>query len=109
MNPVVLPQLVKGMEEAVVVSRLKQLGDRVKMGDPILEVETEKAIVSIESPFSGVICRFDCQEGDTVLIGKPLCWVRVENSTESEVVISEISTVLFEAIGLVKKIIVSEK
>ena len=87
MNPVVLPQLVKGMEEAVVVSRLKQPGDRVKMGEPILEVETEKAIVSIESPFSGVICRFDCQEDDTVFIGKPLCWIRVENSTESEVVI----------------------
>ena len=87
MNPVVLPQLVKGMEEAVVVSRLKQPGDRVKMGEPILEVETEKAIVSIESPFSGVISRFDCQEDDTVFIGKPLCWIRVENSTESEVVI----------------------
>lgn len=87
MNPVVLPQLVKGMEEAVVVSRLKQPGDRVKMGEPILEVETEKAIVSIESPFSGVIGRFDCQENDVVLIGKPLCWIRVENSTESDVVI----------------------
>ncbi len=89
MDPVLLPQLVKGMEEAVIASKLKRPGDRVNVGETILEVETEKAIVSIESPFSGVIGRFDCQEDDVVCVGKPLCWIRAEQSAESESVMSQ--------------------
>ncbi len=78
MNPVLLPQLIKGMEEAVIAQRLKQTGDFVQTGEPILEVETEKAIVEIESPFTGVIGRFDCQDGETVQVGTPVCWIRLD-------------------------------
>lgn len=78
MTPVVLPQLIKGMEEAVISARLKQPGDRVEQGEPIFEVETEKAIVEIESPAAGIIGRFDCQADETVKVGAPLCWIRVE-------------------------------
>lgn len=72
---VVLPQLIKGMDEAIVVSKLKRSGDYVQSGEPILEVETEKAIVAIQTPLSGVICRFDCQEDQTVPVGASLFWV----------------------------------
>ncbi|MBR5711150.1 MAG: 2-oxo acid dehydrogenase subunit E2 [Thermoguttaceae bacterium] len=89
MISVELPQLVKGMDEAVVVSRLKHPGDPVKKGETILEVETEKAIVAIDSPCSGVVSQFDCQEDDVVCIGKPLCWICAENSSESEALASK--------------------
>ena len=89
MISVELPQLVKGMDEAVVVSRLKHPGDPVKKGETILEVETEKAIVAIDAPCSGVVTQFDCQEDDVVCVGKPLCWICAENSSESEALASK--------------------
>ena len=69
MDPVQLPQLVKGMEEGVIASILKRPGDRVNAGETILEIETEKAIVSIDSPASGIINRIDCQEDEIVPVG----------------------------------------
>ena len=84
MNPVVLPQLVKGMEEAVVVSRLKHPGDRVKIGEPILEVETEKAIVAIPSPYTGIVYQYNCQEDQTVTVGSTLLWIKSVSEMEQE-------------------------
>ena len=84
MDPVVLPQLVKGIDEAVVVSKLKRPGDCVKKGEPILEVETEKAIVAIESPYTGVISQFNCQEDQTVSVGSTLFWIKNVSEMEQE-------------------------
>lgn len=81
---VVLPQLIKGMDEAIVVSKLKRSGDYVQSGEPILEVETEKAIVSIQSPLTGVIDRFDCQEDQTVPVGASLFWVESAGELEQQ-------------------------
>ncbi len=69
MNLVVLPQLVKGMSEAVVVRWVKGPGEQISLGDPLWEVETEKAIVELESPFSGTVRMVHCQPGDVIPIG----------------------------------------
>lgn len=69
MNLVVLPQLVKGMCEAVVVRWIKGPGEQISFGDPLWEVETEKAIVELESPFSGTVRMVHCQPGDVIPIG----------------------------------------
>ena len=84
MNPVVLPQLVKGIDEAVVVTKLKRPGDSVQKGEPILEVETEKAIVTIESPYAGFVSQFNCQEDQTVPVGSTLLWIKSANEMEQE-------------------------
>ena len=84
MDPVVLPQLVKGIDEAVVVSKLKRPGEFVQKGEPILEVETEKAIVSIESPYTGIVSQFNCQEDETVTVGSTLLWINSDSEMEQE-------------------------
>ena len=59
--------------KAVVVRWLKQEGDRVKAGDPLVELETEKVSYELESPFTGIITRLLARETAEVPVGDPLC------------------------------------
>jgi pyruvate/2-oxoglutarate dehydrogenase complex dihydrolipoamide acyltransferase (E2) component len=59
--------------KAVVVRWLKHEGDRVKAGDPLVELETEKVSYELESPFSGILTRLLARETAEVPVGDPLC------------------------------------
>src|ERR1700728_1094606 len=59
--------------KAVVVRWLKHAGDRVKAGDPLVELETEKVSYELESPFSGMLTRLLARENAEVPVGDPLC------------------------------------
>ena len=50
-----LPELAESMTSAAITAWLKQPGDRVAAGDPIVEVDTDKTTVEIEAPVSGVL------------------------------------------------------
>ncbi|MCF8078016.1 MAG: 2-oxo acid dehydrogenase subunit E2 [Desulfobacterales bacterium] len=67
-----LPDLGEGIHEGEVVSVLVSVGDQVNEGDPILEVETDKAAVEIPSPFTGVVEEIRVQTGDVVSVGDVL-------------------------------------
>jgi len=64
-----LPDLGEGVHEGEVLRVLVSPGDEVKEGDPILEVETDKAAVEIPSPFTGKVLQIKVKEGDTVHVG----------------------------------------
>ncbi len=66
MEEVVLPNLGMVMEEGTIVRWLKQEGDEVAEGDVLLEIETDKAVVEVESPGTGVLRAIIVQEGATV-------------------------------------------
>ena len=59
--------------KAVVVRWLKREGDRVKAGEPLVELETEKISYELESPFNGILIRLLAQETAEVPVGEPLC------------------------------------
>lgn len=59
--------------KAIVVRWLKREGDRVKVGEPLVELETEKVSYELESPFSGVLKRCLAQETAEVPVGDALC------------------------------------
>ena len=59
--------------KAVVLRWLKREGDRVKVGEPLVELETEKVSYELESPFSGILVRLLAQETAEVPVGEPLC------------------------------------
>ena len=67
-----LPDLGEGLEEAEVVSWRIAEGDTVELNQPLVEVNTEKALVEIPSPFAGTVVKLHGAEGDVILVGKPL-------------------------------------
>src|ERR1044072_6740643 len=67
-----LPDLGEGLPEAEIVSWHVEAGQRVEVDQPLLSVETAKAVVDVPSPYSGTIVRLHAKAGDTVQTGKPL-------------------------------------
>ena len=67
-----LPDLGEGLPEAEIVAWHVKEGDRVEIDQPMLSVETAKAVVEVPSPVSGVITRLHAQVGQTVQTGGPL-------------------------------------
>jgi pyruvate dehydrogenase E2 component (dihydrolipoamide acetyltransferase) len=67
-----LPDLGEGIHEGEVLAILVSVGDEVKEGDPILEVETDKAAVEIPSPYTGTVKEITIKEGDIVKVGDVL-------------------------------------
>ena len=67
-----LPDLGEGLQEAEIVAWLVAEGQGVDVDQPLLSVETAKAVVDVPSPYSGRIVRLHAKSGDTVETGKPL-------------------------------------
>uniref|UniRef100_UPI00214957E9 2-oxo acid dehydrogenase subunit E2 n=1 Tax=Endozoicomonas sp. SESOKO1 TaxID=2828742 RepID=UPI00214957E9 len=75
-----LPDLGEGIPEADIVEWHVAEGDSVKEDQPMVSVETAKAVVEVPAPCTGVIARLCGQPGDTILTGAPL----VEFVTDEE-------------------------
>lgn len=67
-----LPDLGEGLQEAQIVEWHVQPGDQVQSDQPLLSVETAKAIVEIPAPYAGRIVRLFGAAGDTIPTGAPL-------------------------------------
>ena len=67
-----LPDLGEGLTEGEILKWLVAIGDEVKDGQPIVEVETAKAAVEVPSPFTGVVTKLYYAEGTTVDVGQPI-------------------------------------
>ena len=67
-----LPDLGEGIHEGEVISVLVSVGDEVNEGDPILEVETDKASVEIPSPYDGKVEEILVKPGEIVKVGDVL-------------------------------------
>ena len=72
-SEIVLPQWGMEMQDGTIVRWLKQEGDTVAEGEPIVEVETAKLQTELESTASGVLSRIVAQEGEIVPIRGVLC------------------------------------
>jgi 2-oxoisovalerate dehydrogenase E2 component (dihydrolipoyl transacylase) len=67
-----LPDLGEGLPEAEIVAWHVKEGDVVEVDQPMLSVETAKAVVEVPSPYKGRISKLHAKAGDTVETGKPL-------------------------------------
>jgi pyruvate/2-oxoglutarate dehydrogenase complex dihydrolipoamide acyltransferase (E2) component len=70
-----LPDLGEGLEEAEISSWLVAEGDEVALNQPLVEVETAKAVVEIPSPLAGRVVSLHAAEGSTLAVGDPLVTV----------------------------------
>src|SRR5215207_9758868 len=68
-SEITMPQLSDTMTEGTVVKWLKKEGDKVKEGEIIAEVETDKATMEWESTDSGTLAVIVAKEGDKVAVG----------------------------------------
>lgn len=76
-----LPDLGEGLEDAEIVEWKVSEGDTVDLNQPLIEVNTAKALVEIPSPVAGVITTLHGAAGDVVEVGKPLVTFEVESGT----------------------------
>ena len=72
MTNIVVPELGESIVEARVARWLKKEGDRVEMGDPLVELETEKVNLEVNAERGGVIRSIKRKEGEDVKIGEVL-------------------------------------
>lgn len=64
-----LPQLGQTMEEGTIVNCTVKIGDKVKKGDVIFEIETDKATLEMESPAEGFVKNILAEQGETLPVG----------------------------------------
>ena len=65
-----LPVLQEGVDSATVVKVIVSVGDTISEGDPVIEVETDKAAVEVPSTVAGVVQQIHVKEGDEVSTGQ---------------------------------------
>lgn len=69
MKEIVVPELAESITEGTVAEWLVQKGEKVEKGDAILELETDKVNVEVNSDFTGVLAEVLVEEGDDVEVG----------------------------------------
>ena len=82
-----LPDLGEGLTEAEIVRWLVEVGDLVAVDQPVVEVETAKAMVEVPCPYGGVVTARFGEEGTELPVGAPLITVAVgapASGTETE-------------------------
>ncbi|MBT2549613.1 dihydrolipoamide acetyltransferase family protein [Arthrobacter sp. ISL-65] len=95
-----LPDLGEGLTEAELVNWLVAVGDKIRVDQPIAEVETAKSVVEVPSPYAGTVAELHGAPGQTLDVGKPLISVTPLASLVEPVVINaaETDTALIEPV-----------
>ncbi len=70
-----MPALGMAQETGKLMRWLKSEGAEVAKGEPLMEVETDKAVVEVEAPASGVLSSVMAEEGQDVAVGKAIAWI----------------------------------
>lgn len=78
-----LPDLGEGLEDAEIVEWKVSEGDTVELNQPLVDVNTAKALVEIPSPFAGKVVKLHGTDGDVVKVGDPLITIDVEGAEAS--------------------------
>ncbi|MEI6386445.1 MAG: dihydrolipoamide acetyltransferase family protein [Spirochaetota bacterium] len=72
---VIMPKAGMAMEEGVLVAWLKKVGDEVKSGEAIAEIETDKAIMDLEAELDGTLIAIVRQAGEHVPVTQTIAWI----------------------------------
>ncbi len=70
-----MPALGMAQETGKVVRWLKSEGSEVAKGEPLMEVETDKAVVELEAPASGTLVSVSAGEGEDIAVGVRIAWI----------------------------------
>jgi len=70
-----MPALELGQETGKLVAWKKHEGESVSKGEPLFEIETDKAVLEVESPGDGILSGIKLQEGESVSVGQIIAWI----------------------------------
>lgn len=68
-----IPMIGEGLQEARVVALLKLPGDPIRRDEPIYQMETDKAVMDVESPVEGTLVSWAAEPDQVLAIGAPVC------------------------------------
>jgi len=74
-HSIVMPALEMAQETGKLLSWRKKEGEAIAKGEPLLDVETDKAVVEIESPADGILAGVKAHEGDVIPVGQTIAWI----------------------------------
>jgi pyruvate dehydrogenase E2 component (dihydrolipoamide acetyltransferase) len=83
-SDVTMPRLSDSMEEGTVLKWLVEEGGEVKRGEPLVEIETDKANMTYDADTDGVLVEIVAQEGDTLEIGEVIARIGDAGEAKSE-------------------------
>ncbi len=83
---IVMPRLTDTMEVGKIIRWLKKVGDKVERNEPIVEVESDKAVMEVPSFKSGILVKILAEEGDEVPVGEPIAILETEEEKAKEIV-----------------------
>ena len=78
-NQILVPSLGESITEATVSKWLKEVGEKVDVDEPLVELETDKVNVEVPSPLKGTLSSIKFKEGDTVEVGALLGVVKEDS------------------------------
>lgn len=70
-----MPALEMAQETGKLLAWRKKDGDRVVKGEPLLEIETDKAVVEVEAPADGILAGIKAREGADIPVGQTIAWI----------------------------------
>jgi len=82
---VILPKLDEAMRSGRIVKWLKKEGDRVKKGDILFELETEKVVFEVEAEKPGILSSIQAKRGDMVRVGATVAFILEQGEKAPEV------------------------
>src|SRR6266567_4410509 len=81
---VVMPKLSPTMEEGQLSRWLKKEGDKVSMGEPLAEIDTDKATMEMQALSNGVLRKILINEGESAPLGQPIAIIGEPDEDISE-------------------------
>ncbi|SVB01480.1 uncharacterized protein METZ01_LOCUS154334, partial [marine metagenome] len=75
---VIMPALSPGQETGILLEWFKQEGETIEKGEPLMEVETDKANVEVEAEATGILSNISVQPGDEIHVGKVIAMILSE-------------------------------
>jgi 2-oxoisovalerate dehydrogenase E2 component (dihydrolipoyl transacylase) len=74
----ILPDLGEGLPDATIVEWFVKVGDVIRLDEPLVSMETAKAVVEVPSPYSGKVTRLAGADGDVIVTGTMLAEVELD-------------------------------
>ena len=84
-EPIIMPKLGFDMAEGTLINWTVQIGQAIKKGDVIAEIETDKATIEIETTVEGTVLQLLAEPGDVVAVGSPIGYVGAEGEARRRV------------------------